>query len=152
MHSDQPCGLSLPSHEVASMPTALAAATAPAAGVAQVGTDSPHDTTQTLAPSGAFDGSVGGVPRTPAYAASIPTASPPASGVESAAAVLPDAAGDSSEAPQPERAPSASKAAAANAAARECLGIEMLLGSDRGGSERPHAEHHEVTAITRSNA
>src|SRR3954452_17605396 len=156
MHSDQPCGFSLPSHEVASMPAALAAATAPAAGVAQVGTDSPHETTQTFAPAGAFEGSVGGVPRMPAYAASMPTASAPASCVEPAAAVLPDVEGESafesSEAPQPERAPKARKAAAANAAARECLGIEMLLGSDRGGSERPHAEHHEVAAITLSHA
>src|SRR6478609_8451152 len=134
MHSDQPCGFSLPSHEVASMPAALAAATAPA---------------------GAFDGSVGGVPRKPAYAASIPTACAPEPCVESAAAVLPDVEGEpafESSAPQPERAPSASKAAAVKVAAREGLGIEMLLGSDRGGSQRPHAEHHEVTAITRSNA
>src|SRR3954453_19996525 len=104
MHSDQPCGLSLPSLEVASMPAALAAATAPAAGVAQVGTDSPHETTQTFAPAGAFEGSGEGVRRMPAYAASMPTA--PASCVEPAAAVLPDVEGESafesSEAPQPE--------------------------------------------------
>src|SRR4051812_47328805 len=121
MQSDQPCGFSLPSHDVASIPAALAAATAPAAGVAQVGTDSPHETTQTVAPAGAFDGSVGGVPRMPAYAASIPMASVLAAWVESAAAVLPDVVGESasesSEAPQPERAPRASKAAATRATA-----------------------------------
>src|SRR6478752_5749956 len=122
MQSDQPCGFSLPSHDVASIPAALAAATAPAAGVAQVGTDSPHETTHTFAPAGAFDGSVGGVPRKPAYAASIPTACAPEPCVESAAAVLPDVEGEpafESSAPQPERAPSASKAAAVKVAARE---------------------------------
>src|SRR6476620_3825561 len=121
MHSAQPCGLSLPSHDVAFMPAALAAATAPAVGVAQVGTDSPHDTTQTFATAGAFDGSVGGVPRMPAYAAAMSTVSVPV--------LLPDLAGDSaSAAPQPERAPRVRRAAATKAAARECLGIEMLLG------------------------